>query len=84
MESRKRLGTALHISRSSANLIVDSSGEARIGETVQDAKGKKIGIVFDVFGLTTNPFIAIKPSIETPERLLGKALYVRNRRRKGT
>jgi len=50
---------------------------------VRDAKGKKIGIVFDVFGPTTNPFIAIKPSIETPERLLGKALYIRNRRRKG-
>ncbi len=84
MESRIRLGAALHISRSSGNLILDSSGVARIGETVQDAKGKKIGIVFDVFGPTTNPFIAIKPSIETPERLLGKALYVRNRRRKGT
>ena len=84
MESRIRLGAALHISRSSGNLILDSSGVARIGETVQDAKGKKIGIVFDVFGPTTNPFIAIKSSIETPERLLGKALYVRNRRRKGT
>jgi len=84
MESRERLGTALHISRSSGNLILDSLGVARIGTTVQDAKGKKIGIVFDVFGPTTNPFIAIKPSIETPERLLGKALYVRNRRRKGT
>jgi RNA-binding protein len=84
MESRERLGTALHISRSSGNLILDSLGVARIGETVRDAKGKKIGIVFDVFGPTTNPFIAIKPSIETPERLLGKALYVRNRRRKGT
>ncbi len=83
MESRERLGTALHISRSSGNLILDSLGVARIGTTVQDAKGKKIGIVFDVFGPTTNPFIAIKPSIETPERLLGKALYVRNRRRKG-
>lgn len=84
MESRIRLGAVLHISRSSGNLILDSSDAARIGETVQDAKGKKIGIVFDVFGPTTNPFIAIKPSIETPERLLGKALYVRNRRRKGT
>ncbi len=84
MESRERLGTALHISRSSGNLILDSLGVARIGEAVRNAKGKKIGIVFDVFGPTTNPFIAIKPSIETPERLLGKALYVRNRRRKGT
>ena len=84
MESRKRLGTVLHISRSSSNLILDSSGEARIGETVQDAKGKKIGIVFDVFGPTASPFLAIKSSIATPEKLLGKALYVRNRRRKGT
>ena len=84
MESRIRLGAVLHMSRSSGNLIVDSSVETRIGATVQDAKGKKIGIVFDVFGPTASPFIAIKPSIETPERLLGKALYVRNRRRKGT
>ena len=84
MESRLRLGAALHISRSSGNLILDSSGEARIGATVQDVKGKKIGIVFDVFGPTASPFISIKPSIETPERLVGTALYVRNRRRMGT
>ena len=81
MESRIRLGAVLHISRSSGNLILDSSGDARIGAIVQDAKGKKIGIVFDVFGPIASPFIAIKPSIETPERLLGKALYVRNKRR---
>ena len=84
MESRIRLGAALHISRSSGNLILDSSGEARIGATVQDAKGKKIGVVFDVFGPTASPFIAIRPSIEIPERLLGKTLYVKKRRRKGT
>ena len=84
MESRKRLGIVLHISRSSSNLILDSAGETRIGETVQDAKGKKIGNVFDVFGPTSDPFIAVKPSIETPQRLLGKALYVRDRRRKGS
>ena len=84
MESRKRLGVALHISRSSSNLILDSGGEARIGAPVHDAKGKKIGIVFDVFGPTANPFIAVKPSIEAPERLLGKTLYVRDRRRKGS
>ena len=83
MESKKRLGTVLHISRSSSNLILDSAGEARIGETVQDTKGKKIGIIFDIFGPIANPFIAIKPSIEIPERLLGKPLYVRDRRRKG-
>ena len=83
MESRTRLGAVLHISKSSGNLILGSGGGGNIGDAVLDGRGRKIGIIFDVFGPVAEPFVSVNPSVESPERLLGKALYVRKRRRKG-
>jgi len=40
MKSRIRLGTALHLSSSSGNLILETDEEAKIGEDVLDSAGK--------------------------------------------
>lgn len=48
----------------------------KIGETILDSTGKKVGTAFDLFGPVSGPYVAVKPSIERPERLLGKALFL--------
>ena len=81
MKSRTQVGTVLHLSRSSGNLILESDSDARIGEVVLDASGRRVGAVFDIFGPVSGPFLAVKPGIENPKRLLGEALFLRARKR---
>lgn len=76
MSPRIRLGTVLHRSGSSGNLILGAEGNVKIGETILDSTGKKVGTAFDLFGPVSGPYVAVKPSIERPERLLGKALFL--------
>ncbi len=70
-----RIGTVMHISRSSGNLILESSRNAKIGETVTDSMGKRVGVVFDVFGPVDNPYSAVRTRIKNPERLIGAELF---------
>ncbi len=75
MRKGSRIGTVMHISRSSGNLILESSRNAKIGETVTDFKGKRVGVVFDVFGPVDNPYSAVRTRIKNPERLIGAELF---------
>jgi RNA-binding protein len=75
MRKGSRIGTVMHISRSSGNLILESSRNAKIGETVTDSKGKRVGVVFDVFGPVDNPYSAVRTRIKNPERLIGAELF---------
>jgi len=75
MRKGSRIGTVMHISRSSGNLILESSRNAKIGETVTDSKGKRVGVVFDVFGPVDNPYSAVRTRIKNPERMIGAELF---------
>ena len=81
MSSEDRVGTVLHLSRSSGNLILKVENEPRIGDTVFDHKGNKMGKVFDLFGPVSSPYLAVRPSVGQPEQYLGKALFLRKRRK---
>jgi rRNA processing protein Gar1 len=35
-----------------------------------------MGTVFDVFGPTSSPYVAVKPYIKSPEQLVNQVLYV--------
>jgi RNA-binding protein len=35
-----------------------------------------VGKVFDVFGPTASPYVAVKPNIQSPEKLINQILYV--------
>ncbi len=76
MKSRIRVGTVLHKSSSSGNLILRAETEASIGEVVRNSDDKKIGVIFDLFGPVSEPFVAVKPSAGDPEGLLNGALYL--------
>ena len=81
MKPETRVGTVLHLSRSSGNLIVKVENEPRIGDTVLDSEGKKMGRVFDLFGPVSSPYLAVQPSVGHPEQYLGKALFLRKMRK---
>jgi RNA-binding protein len=76
MEQKNRVGITLHISCSSNNLILKAESNVTIGDPVINGKGDNVGIVFDIFGPTKNPYISIKTRIEDPKRLIGKPLYL--------
>jgi rRNA processing protein Gar1 len=81
MRSEDRVGTVLHLSRSSGNLILKVENEPRIGDTVLDSDGKKMGRIFDLFGPVSSPYLVVRPSVGHPEQYLGKALFLRKRRK---
>ena len=66
-------------------MILKAENVPRIGDQVTNEKLKTIGIVFDVFGPTTSPYVAVKPHIQNPEQYVNQILYTtssRNRRQK--
>lgn len=81
MGSRRRIGTALHLSNSSGNLILKAEDKLKIGEAIFDADGKRIGTVFDLFGPVSRPFVAVKPGTVDKERLLGKPFFLGKRKK---
>lgn len=75
--SRRRLGTPLHISRSSRNLILKAESSPRIGDVVLDGGGRVVGTVFDIFGPVSGPLVAVRPGGDKPEGYVGKELFLK-------
>jgi len=71
----QRLGRAFHISPS-RNIIIKVESVPKIGERVVDENLKPVGKVFDVFGPVSSPYVAVKPTIQKPEKLTNRVLYV--------
>jgi rRNA processing protein Gar1 len=57
-------------------MIIKAENIPRIGDKVADEKLKPVGTVFDVFGPTFSPYVAVKPQIRSPEQLVNNVLYV--------
>ncbi|MEJ2126158.1 MAG: Gar1/Naf1 family protein, partial [Candidatus Bathyarchaeota archaeon] len=70
----QRIGDVLHVSNSK-NLILKAKNIPRIGDKVINEKLKAIGNVFDVFGPTSSPYVAVKPHTQNPEQLVNQILY---------
>jgi RNA-binding protein len=80
----QRIGPVLHISPS-RNIIIKTEKTPRIGETVVDENLRVIGKVFDIIGPVSSPYASIRPTIQKPEELTKKTLYIspqRGERRK--
>jgi RNA-binding protein len=80
----QRIGPVLHISPS-RNIIIKAEKTPRIGETVVDENLRVIGKVFDIIGPVSSPYASIRPTIQKPEELTKKTLYIspqRGERRK--
>jgi len=57
-------------------MILKAENIPRIGDSVANEKLKPVGTVFDVFGPTSSPYVAVKPYIKSPEQLVNQVLYV--------
>jgi RNA-binding protein len=71
----QRLGLVLHISPS-RNIITKVENAPRIGDAVVDENLKPVGKVFDIFGPVSSPYAAVRPTLQEPEKLVNRALYV--------
>ena len=69
-----RIGHVLHVSNTK-NMILKAENIPRIGDKVSNEKLKPVGTVFDVFGPTSSPYVAVKPHIRSPEQLVNQVLY---------
>jgi rRNA processing protein Gar1 len=74
-EVLNRIGHILHLSNAK-NMILKAENIPRIGDRVTDENLKPVGTVFDVFGPTSSPYVAVKPQIRSPEQLVNQVLYV--------
>lgn len=74
------IGSVMHVSKSTGQLIVRAREEASIGDFVYDSKRKRVGVVFDFFGPVEAPYIAVKPHSD-PAGFVGAELFVEESRR---
>jgi len=56
-------------------MILKAENIPHIGDKVANEKLKPVGTVFDVFGPTSSPYVAVKPHIQSPEQLVNHVLY---------
>jgi RNA-binding protein len=47
----------------------------RVGERVVDENLKPVGMVFDVFGPVSSPYVSVKPETMESQRFVGNMLY---------
>jgi len=73
-KSLQRIGLVLHTS-SNGNMILKADNPPRIGDQTVDENLKPVGTVFDVFGPVYTPYVAVRPDVENPGRLINHVLY---------
>ena len=77
----RSIGTVMHASKSTGNLILKAEDEVRIGDFVYDSKRKRVGVVFDFFGPVNAPLISVQPHNMEVEKCVGESLFVEDRKR---
>ena len=58
------------------NLVVKTEKAPKIGSSVVDDNLKDVGRVFDIIGPVTSPYAIVRPSVNEPEKLTSKQLYL--------
>ncbi len=72
--SLQRIGCVLHIS-SSKNAVIKAEKPPRIGDKVVNEKMEPVGMVFDIFGPVSSPYVSVKTHTEDPDCLVDCVLY---------
>jgi len=73
-EGLQRIGFVLHVS-STKNMILKAENIPHIGDRVVDENLKNVGVVFDVFGPVSSPYVAVRPNVEEPSHFVNHLLY---------
>ena len=70
----KRIGRTLHIS-SNKNIILKAESLPKLGDKVVDENLRSVGMVFDIFGPVSAPYLSVKTAVEEPHQLVDHILY---------
>lgn len=70
----KELGRVTHASRTGL-LVLKAVNVPKLGEKVFNERSEVAGVVVDVFGAVSSPYVAIKPQGH-PGKYVGRSLYV--------
>jgi len=72
----RRLGKVTHLSKSRALIVkLDPPKFVRPGTKACDSKLKNIGVVTDILGPVSGPYVSIKPTVSKPESIIGRFVY---------
>ncbi|MDT7864654.1 MAG: Gar1/Naf1 family protein [Thermoproteota archaeon] len=73
----KLVGTVSHISKSK-KIIIKAEDIPKLNSEVFSEDKEAIGIVIDIMGPVSSPFISVKPyKKENLERFIGKKVYIK-------
>ncbi len=70
----QRIGCVVHIS-SNRNMILKADNVPQIGNQAINENLRSVGTVSDVFGPITNPYVAVRPSVDDPNSYVNHVLY---------
>ena len=77
----KKAGKIIHYTKYKV-FVVEADKKVILNTYIVDDKGRRIGIVTDVIGPISKPYLVVKPLVENPEKYIGKEVYyIRERRR---
>jgi rRNA processing protein Gar1 len=79
MKSLVQLGTVLHISNGSGNLILRTNKNVKIGTRVFDSLNNNIGSIVDVFGPINQPFLSVKLTKSLSKNRFDKLLFIKKK-----
>jgi len=76
MSSQRRFGTAYHLLNASGKLFLKAESGVRLGGTVLNSCGRKVGIVFDLFIPIIQLLFRNKASSLVRERYVGGPFFL--------
>mgnify|MGYP001059453780 FL=1 len=66
----------LHLSKSRALIVkLDPPRFVKPGTKACDSKLKTVGVVTDILGPVSAPYVSIKPTVSKPESVIGRPVY---------
>lgn len=74
----KNVGYVLRKAKS-GRIIVKLEVEIEEGVTLYDKKGRKVGLVREVFGPVRSPYASLEPRTDRTHGLIGDPVYVKTR-----
>jgi rRNA processing protein Gar1 len=72
----QRLGKILHFSKSRSLIVkCDEPRFVKMGTKTCDSKLKEVGRVHDILGPVSSPYLAVKPTVSSPAKFVGRIVY---------
>ncbi|HEW93473.1 H/ACA RNA-protein complex protein Gar1 [Candidatus Geothermarchaeota archaeon] len=77
----KKAGKILHYTKYKV-FVIEADSKVIPNTYLIDDRGRKIGLVVDVIGPVSKPYLVVKPLIKDPEKYVGKEVYYTREKRK--